>query len=199
MIKVASAIISSIITIVGGFFGIKSYINYVEEQKWLRPCDGTSVTESCTADDGLRYTKYLHHEAEEAVTEDIVHPAEPAKTHIIHHEAVYGTRTINLGCVKTSISYKSGTCALSRCRDGEYSGSTGRGTCSYHGGVWYYGGPWYNYREERYVVTPAWDETVVDVPAKSAWVETVVVSEAKDAYWEKELAAQYNSLVADNI
>ncbi len=158
------------------------------EQQWNRTCDGIDVTTNCTAEDGVRYSKYLFHEAEKEVTKVVNHPATPAKTHVVHHPATYGTRKVVTGCIRTNISYKSGTCALSRCRDGKYSGSTGWGTCNYHGGVWYGGGPWYTYRTESYVVKAAWDETVVDVPAKAAWNETVVVSPAKEAYYEKIVA-----------
>ncbi|MBR5046493.1 hypothetical protein IKX73_02600 [Candidatus Saccharibacteria bacterium] len=163
-----------------------SFVNaYQEKQQWLRPCDGIEVTSNCTGDDGIRYTKFVFHKAESEKTKTITHPAQPAVTHVKHHDAVYGTRRVLVGCIRTNISYKNGTCALSRCRDGKYSGSTGRGTCSYHGGVWYGGGPWYEYRNESYVITPAWDETVVDVPAKKAWTETVVVEPAKQEYYEK--------------
>ncbi len=188
MIKAVFTIIGSVIAIIGGFFGIKAYEDYATEQKWSRTCDGISVIESCTADDGLRYTKYLYHDAEDAVTEDIVHPAEPAKTHTVHHDAIYGTRIVSKGCIRTTISYKNGTCALSQCWDGEYSGSTDRGTCSYHGGVMRRGGPWYIYEQEQYVISPAWNEIIVDVPEKPAWTETVTISEAKEAYIEKILA-----------
>ena len=106
MIKAVFTIIGSVIAIIGGFFGIKAYEDYATEQKWSRTCDGISVIESCTADDGLRYTKYLYHDAEDAVTEDIVHPAEPAKTHTVHHDAIHGTRIVSKGCIRTTISYK---------------------------------------------------------------------------------------------
>lgn len=173
------------ITVIGGSI---VYANQKEAALWERACDGVEITSKCTADEGIRYSKYIFHEAEPEKTEIKEHPAEPAVTHIVHHPAVYGTRKVPTGCIKTNISYKNGTCALSRCRDGMYSGSTGWGTCNYHGGVWYGGGPWYNYREESYVVTAAWDETVVDVPAKEAWTETIVISPAKEAYFEKVAA-----------
>lgn len=41
---------------------------------------------------------------------------------------------------------------------------------------------------EVYLIKAAWDETVVDVPAKEAWVEHKVISKAKEAWIEKELA-----------
>ena len=163
-------------------------VGYQNEQQWLRTCDGVKITSKCTADDGVRYTKFIFHEAEPEEIKEVYHPATPAVTHIEHHEAVYGTRKVIVGCIKTNISYKYGTCALSRCRDGKYSGSTGWGTCNYHGGVWYGGGPWYEYKEESYVVTPAWNEIVTDVPAKSAWTEKVVAKPATAEYYEKEAA-----------
>ena len=154
------------------------------EQQWSRPCDGTEITSTCTVD-GVRYSKYIFHEAVDEQTKEVRHDAVPAITHTVYHEAIYGTRQVVTGCIRTNITYKNGTCALSRCRDGMYSGSTGWGTCNYHGGVWYGGGPWYTYKEEKYIITPAWNETVVDVPAKEAWTETVVVVPAKEAYIEK--------------
>ena len=181
-------IISSVIAITAIVGGSFAYSHYQDELLWNRICDGTEFTSKCTADDGIRYSKYIFHDAEPEKTKIIQHPEEPAITHTVYHPAVYGTRRVITGCIRTNISYKNGTCALSRCRDGMYSGSTGWGTCNYHGGVWYTGGPWYNYREESYIVKAAWNETVVDVPAKEAWKETVVVSPAKEAYYEKEPA-----------
>lgn len=146
-------------------------------------CDGKKVTANCQTEDGTQYSKYIYHKAVKEVTKTINHPAEPAKTHVVHHDAIYGMRQV-LDCIRTNISYKSGSCAQSRCWDGSYSGSSGRGTCSYHGGV-AARGPWYYYRTEQYLITQAWDETVVDEPAKIAWTETVVVTPAKPAYYEK--------------
>ena len=181
-------ILGLIVVVIGGVFGIGAAVELTSEQPWQQVCDGIAITSNCTAEDGSRYAKYVYHGAEPEVTKEIHHPAEPAKTHTLHHEAVYSTRTVPNGCIKTTISYKSGSCALSQCRDGEYSGSAGRGTCSHHGGVLRTGGPWYTYREEVYLVRPAWDETIVDVPAKDAWTETIIVSPAKEAYIEKVLA-----------
>ena len=160
----------------------------VEDQRWNRTCDGVEITETCKDESGKRYKKYVFHEAEPEKTKEVFHEAEPEKTHIVHHDAVYGTRQVAVDCIRTNIKYKNGTCALSRCRDGMYSGSAGWGACNYHGGVAQSGGPWYTYREERYVITPAWDETIVDVPAKDAWTETVIVSPAKEAWTERVLA-----------
>lgn len=161
--------------------------NAIEDEKWKRICDGTTITGQCQDEEDIRYSKYLFHPPEPEVTREVFHPAEPAVTHTVYHPAEYGTRRVPV-CVKTTIGYKNGTCALSQCRDGEYSGSTGRGTCSYHGGVARRGGPWYEYVEERYLISEAWTETVVDVPAKEAWTETVVVSPAKEAWTEKVVA-----------
>lgn len=168
--------------------GSAATVAYFNEQEWSRPCDGVEVTSKCTDDGGVRYSKYVFHAAKPEETKEVLHPAQPAVTHKEHHDAIYGTQRVISGCIRTSIGYKNGTCALSRCRDGEYSGSTGRGTCSYHGGVWYGGGPWYEYRDETYVITPAWDETIVDVPAKDAWTEIVVVSPAVPEYYERVVA-----------
>ena len=161
--------------------------NTIENNKWERICDGTSIVDTCQDEEGNRYSKYIYHEAVSEQTKEVYHPAEPAKTHVVHHPAEYGARLVPV-CIKTDISYKNGSCALSQCRDGSYSGSTGRGTCSYHGGVARSGGPWYEYVEEQYLISEAWDETVIDVPAKDAWTETVIVTPAKDAWIEKELA-----------
>lgn len=161
--------------------------NANEERKWQRICDGIEITDTCSDEDGNRYSRYVFHAAEPEVSKDVYHPKVPAVTRIQHHDAVYGTRQVAV-CIKTTIGYKNGTCALSRCMDGEYSGSTGRGTCSYHGGVWYGGGPWYEYINEQYLITPAWDETIVVEPEKEAWTEHVVITPAKEAWMEKELA-----------
>ena len=136
--------------------------NIIDEQRWQRICDGKEITDTCQDKNGTRYSLYLFH------------PAEPEKTKVVHHEAVYGTRQKQGDCIRTNISYKRGSCALSRCRDGMYSGSAGWGACNYHGGVAQAGGPWYNYITETYVISPAWDETIVISPAKEAWVEKIV-------------------------
>ena len=47
---------------------------------------------------------------------------------------------------------------------------------------------WYEYHDEKYLITPAWDETIEVEPAKAAWTETVVVRAAKEAWTEKEVA-----------
>lgn len=153
----------------------------------LPTCDGFKITADCQDENGTKYSLYLHHEAEPEKTKIVSHPAEPAVTRVVNNPAELGTRQVR-DCIRTSISYKSGTCALSQCRDGTYSGSTGRGTCSYHGGVAKSGGPWYVYTTESYVIKAAWTETIVDIPAKEAWSETVVVSPAKDAWIETVLA-----------
>ena len=202
-------ILAPILTI-GGISGAVAIGSSIYEQQWNQLCDGVSITETCKDEEGVKYAKYIYHEAIErqteivhydeipAVTHTVHHPAEPAKTHTVFHPTQYGTRKVADGCIRTTISYKHGTCALSQCWDGEYSGSAGWGTCNYHGGVRYTGGPWYTYHEETYVIKEAWIETVVDVPAKDAWDETIVdaeaipahddeevVIEAQDAYYEK--------------
>lgn len=154
-----------------------------QEQAW-ETCDGVEVTTHCVDKEGNKYSKYVFHEAEPEKTEEVYHAATAAKTHVVHHPAEYGTKTYR-ECVKTTISYKNGSCALSQCRDGSYSGSTGRGTCSYHGGVARSGGPWYVERSVSYLIREAWDETVIDVPAKAAWTEVVVIAPAKAAWTEK--------------
>lgn len=118
-------------------------------------CDGINITQNCQDDSGTAYKTYLQHEAVAETTKQVTHPATPAVTRTVYHPAVTGTRQVRGDCIRTSISYKNGTCALSQCRDGSYSGSTGRGTCSYHGGVARSGGPWYHYTTETYVITPA--------------------------------------------
>lgn len=188
--KIIKALIGVVVAtgVFGGLIAGAVAINKdFEEQQWQRICNGTTITEKCSDEDGNRYSKFVFHKAEPEKTEKIYHAAVAAKTHVVHHPAEYGTRTYR-ECIKTSISYKSGTCALSQCRDGSYSGSTGRGTCSYHGGVARRGGPWYTTRTETYVKKAAWDEVVVDVPAKEAWTETKVIASAKEAWTEKVLA-----------
>ena len=147
-------------------------------------CDGVKITENCEDEDGVKYTKYVYHEAVEEETEEVEHPAEPAKTHTVTHDAVYGTRETNGECVKATMGKYKGQCAKSLCADGAYSGATGSGSCSHHGGV-VATGPWYTTKTETYVVTPAYTETVIDEPAKDAWTETVTVTPAQDEWWEK--------------
>ena len=182
---------------------------YNNEQMWNRKCDGINVVESCTGEDGLRYKKYLFHEAveeqtkmvhydaEPAKTHTVHHPAEVAKTHIEHHDAEYGTYSYTV-CQKTTISYKNGSCALSQCWDGEYSGSSGRGTCSHHGGVMRHG-PFYTTYTETYLIKEAWDEVVVDVPAKDAWDETIVDVPAKPAHDEKVIVVEARDAYTEKI
>lgn len=146
-------------------------------------CDGTSVTKNCKDESGTKYSKYIYHEAVEEVKKEVEHPAEPAETHKVHHDAVY--RTVQKQeCIKANMGKYAGNCALSQCADGAYSGSTGSGTCSHHGGV-AARGPFYTTVEVRELVSPAYDEEVIDVPAKEAYTETVVVTPAKEAYYEK--------------
>ena len=200
--------IATFLAIGGGASAVIVNAN-LEEQKWNRLCDGYEITETCKDENGTKYKKYLYHEAVEEVrgivhhdaepeqNHTIHHPAEPARTHTVYHEAQYGTRRVSDGCIRATVGSNRGVCAVSQCRDGEYSASSGRGTCSYHGGVARRGGPWYTYHDEPYIVKEAWTETVVDVPAKEAWDEVIVdkeavpardieevIIEARDAYLE---------------
>lgn len=176
---------SAIALFFGGAVGASAYTSYTaEQQQWERKCDGVKITEKCTGEDNERYKKYVFHEAVAEQKETIHHDAVPAETHTVFHPAEYGTRRVPV-CIKTTISYKRGTCALSQCWDGSYSGSAGRGTCSYHGGVMRRGGPWYEYHDERYLIRDGWYETIVDVPEIPAYDEEVILVEAKEAYYEK--------------
>ena len=151
MSKIVLGVIGAVVAVGGGLVIANTAMT-------IPTCDGTKVTKNCTKD-GQKYSKYVNH------------AAEPEKKHTVYHPPEYGTRIVR-DCKRTTIGYKNGTCALSRCRDGEYSGSTGRGTCSYHGGV-AERGPWYEEREEQYLIKDGWTETIIDVPAKKAWTEKV--------------------------
>lgn len=170
--------------VIAAVFGVPNIASTIRHANMLI-CDGTTVTANCKDQDGKEYSKYIFHEAQDKKTHIEHHEATPEVYHIVHHEPEYGTREVQ-DCVRTNISYKNGTCAQSKCADGSYSGSSGRGTCSYHGGV-VARGPWYTTRTESYVIRGAWDEKIVDKPAKEAYDEEVVDSPAKEAYWEKEL------------
>ena len=183
-VKKKLIVILSAVTTVAGIGGVATLLAFKE----LPTCDGITIISECKDENGIEYTRYLYHAAEPEKSHIEHHPAEPAKTHIVNHPAEYGTRAVT-DCIRTSISYKGGSCALSRCRDGSYSGSTGRGTCSYHGGVAYSGGPWYvEVGTETYLISAAWDEIVVDIPAKAAYDETIIDSPAREAYMEKVIA-----------
>jgi hypothetical protein len=179
--KIVSAIIGATLLIGGVSYAV------ISNTQELPICDGIKVIEACKDDSGAKYDRYFYHEATPETTKEVYHPAVPAKTHTVYHPAEIGTRQVR-DCVRTSISYKNGTCALSQCRDGSYSGSTGRGTCSYHGGVARSGGPWYTYTTETYTIREGWTEVIIDTPAKEAWTETVVDAPAREAYMEKVLA-----------
>lgn len=175
MNKIIAGMISVIVLLIFVGTGI---VNAIKDNS-MQICDGVDITENCKDSDGKKYAKYLNHDATEETTKVV---NVPAVTHEVNHPAIMGTRQVRGGCITTNISYKGGSCALSQCRDGSYSGSTGRGTCSYHGGVARSGGPWYEYTTETYTVKPAWTETVIDTPATT---KTVVDSLAKPAYTEK--------------
>jgi len=107
-------------------------------------CDGKSVTSDCSLK-GVNYQTYIYH------------PAVKKKTH-----------------VETVTSYRkevTGYCTL--CNDGSYSPScaTGRGACSWHGGVAEWNAP-------QYSNVPVYKKkTVVDTPAKKAYYEKVLLDD----------------------
>lgn len=104
-------------------------------------CDGTTVTANCVLD-GVKYTTYIYH---------------PAVSEQFHTETV-----------TTYHQEVSGYCTL--CNDGTYSPScaTGRGACSYHGGVAQWNAP-------RYVNMPEYStKKVIDTPAQEAYYEKVM-------------------------
>lgn len=109
--------------------------------KALPVCDGMKVTSKCKADGGV-YKVYVYH------------PAIAAKTH-----------------QETVTTYKekvTGYCTL--CADGTYSPScaTGRGACSWHGGVAQWNAPIKS-------SVPVYDtKQVVDEPAKEAYYDKVL-------------------------
>ena len=101
-------------------------------------CDGSTVTTNCTLD-GATYKTYIYH------------PAVAEKTH---------TETVT-----TYHEEVTGYCTL--CNDNTYSPScaTGRGACSWHGGVAQWNAP-----ISRKVPVES-TKTVVDSPAIEAYVE----------------------------
>jgi hypothetical protein len=104
-------------------------------------CDGVNVKSDCTLE-GASYKTYVYH------------PAVPEKSHTEQ--------------VTTYNKEVTGYCTL--CGDGTYSPScaTGRGACSWHGGVAQWNAP-------RYGNVPVTStKTVVDEPAKAAYYEKVV-------------------------
>ena len=103
-------------------------------------CDGTSVTTDCTVE-GVNYSTYVYHSA---VAE---------KSH---------TETVTTYQKKVT-----GYCTL--CNDGTYSPScaTGRGACSYHGGVQEWNAP-------EYTNSPVYStNTIIDAPAQAAYYSKV--------------------------
>lgn len=120
-------------------YNIESNISEKSVLEEKRICDGYNVTSDCIYD-GIEYSKYIYHEEV------------PEKTH-----------------VETKTTYTNeivGYCTM--CNDGTRSPScsTGRGTCSHHGGVRQWNAP--IYREVAH------NEEI-----------TVVDSEKIEAYWEK--------------
>lgn len=109
-------------------------------QKPTPTCDGTTVTSDCKLGK-VQYKTYIYHEAV------------PKKTHTEQ--------------VTTYEKKVTGYCTL--CQDGTYSPScaTGRGACSYHGGVAQWNAP-------EYSTVPVYTtKTIVDAPAKAAYYEKV--------------------------
>lgn len=103
-------------------------------------CDGTEITTDCSVD-GVDYSTYIYH------------AAVPEKTH---------SETVT-----TYQKQITGYCTL--CNDGTYSPScaTGRGACSWHGGVQEWNAP-------EYTNTPLYStNVVVDAPAQAAYYEKV--------------------------
>lgn len=107
-------------SMMGGFFS-DTQVNTAENKSFqtksiVDTCDGINVTKNCEFD-GVVYEKYIFH---------------PAKEEKFHYE----TKT-------TSERKIIGYCTL--CNDGTRSPScsTGRGTCSYHGGVAEWNAPIY--------------------------------------------------------
>lgn len=104
-------------------------------------CDGTTVTTDCTVD-RVNYSTYIYH------------PAVSEKSH---------TETVTTYEKKVT-----GYCTL--CNDGTYSPScaTGRGACSWHGGVQEWNAP-------EYTNTPVYTtKTIIDTTAQAAYYEKVV-------------------------
>lgn len=103
-------------------------------------CDGTTVTTNCTVD-GVSYATYVYH------------AAVPEKSHQVT-TTTYDKKT-------------TGYCTL--CNDGTYSPScaTGRGACSWHGGVAQWNAPVYS------SVPVTSTNTVVDAPAQAAYYDKV--------------------------
>lgn len=104
-------------------------------------CDGATITSNCIAE-GVHYRTYIYH------------AAVPEKSH---------TETVT-----TYREEVSGYCTL--CVDGTYSPScaTGRGACSWHGGVAQWNAPVYR-------TVPVYNvKTIIDIPAQEAYYEKVV-------------------------
>ena len=102
-------------------------------------CDGYKITSNCMHD-GIEYSTYIYHEEKPEVTH--------TETKTTYTDEIVGYCTL--------------------CNDGTRSPScsTGRGTCSHHGGV------------------RQWNAPIYSKVAHTEQV-TVVDSEKQDAYWEK--------------
>lgn len=157
MKKLFGIAISSVVLIIGAFSSITGDLPSVLGDKTAditgsspdsstivkatRPtCNGTTVNTNCELD-GINYIKYAYH------------PAVQERSH---------TETITTYEEKIV-----GYCTL--CNDGTYSPScaTGRGACSWHGGVAQWNAP-------KYTNVPVYiSKKVVDAPAKEAYYEKV--------------------------
>lgn len=113
----------------------------VEEEIIIPICDGISVTSDCEINNVL-YKKYKYH---------------PAIKEVFHYEKKIA------GYKKVVVGY----CTM--CNDGTRSPScsTGRGTCSHHGGVSEWNAP--IYKEEPYYE----QVKVIDIYAKDEWYEII--------------------------
>jgi hypothetical protein len=103
-------------------------------------CDGTTVTKSCMLQ-GVNYSSYIYH------------PAVAEKSH-----------------TETTTDYrKEVTSYCTLCDDGTYSPScaTGRGACSYHGGVAQWNAPVYSN------VPVDSTKIVIDAPAQESFYEKI--------------------------
>lgn len=118
-----------------------NYVNTNSTKERIKTCDGYNVVSNCIYD-GKIYLTYKYHEEM------------PAKEHI-----------------EKKVKYKNvivGYCT--KCKDGTRSPScsTGKGTCSHHGGVLQWNAP--VYERKKYVE----EVVVVDQPRVAAYLEKVL-------------------------
>lgn len=143
-VAIAGAIVGSFFAVYHLDYSTSASIHSVSNNQTPEPaqktfyptCDGLDVTRNCRYQ-GRIYRTYIDHSYE------------PAKTHQENR--------------KTGNQIITGYCTL--CVDGTYSPScaTGRGACSYHGGVAQWNAP--VYADETYTVT------VIDEPEHTAYTE----------------------------